>query len=57
MAGFMAGFGQGFSTQFNSGMERMRQEESDIFKLTFNNYMEGEKERKSKEALVYLSFV
>lgn len=40
---FMAGFGQAFSRSFENSQQRRQQQEDDIFKLTFNTYLENQK--------------
>lgn len=47
---FMAGFGPAFSRSFENARERTAQEEQDMFKLTFNTYLEKDTERKKAEA-------
>lgn len=49
MAGFMAGFGQAFSSSFEKAQARKADFENDVFKLTFNTYLENDKERKKAE--------
>ena len=44
----MSGFGPAFANSFTKGMDAMRQEENDFFKMYFKNHLESEKERKSK---------